>query len=158
GWEDAPPEPEYWMQQLWGVTHAPRFEEPTFRAKLKAMVDEIKTPETSETTVPNRKMKIEFLFFKDCPGYRQALSNLKAAVRETRTKSDLVLVPVNSEDDARKTNFQGSPSIRVNGKDLDGKDDSPSYSCRVYQIGGRMTGTPTKEFIRERLTRLHGAP
>jgi hypothetical protein len=39
----------------------------------------------------------------------------------------------------------------VNGKDLDGKNDGFSFACRIYNIDGKITPTPTKEFIKEKL-------
>jgi len=43
-WEEAPPQPGFWMHQLHGVTNAPRLDEAKFTAKLKAMLDEMKPP------------------------------------------------------------------------------------------------------------------
>lgn len=43
-WDEAPPQSGFWIHQLHGVTHAPRLDEATFTAKLKAMLGEMKTP------------------------------------------------------------------------------------------------------------------
>lgn len=151
-WEDEPPQPAYWMHQLGGVTKAPRLDEATFTAKLKGMLDEMKAP--SATSQENVTAKVEFLYFKSCPGHKQALINLKAALRESRIRADLSLINVATEAQAMKVGFQGSPSIRVNGKDLDGRDEGHSFGCRVYQIDGKITPTPTKEFIKARVREL----
>jgi hypothetical protein len=154
-WEQEPPSPDYWMHQLYGVTSAPRFDEATFTAKLKAMLAETTTPQlNSQTDAGNGGVKVEFLYFNDCPGHRQALANLKAALRASKIQAQLVLTKVTSERQAAEIGFQGSPSIRVSGKDMDGKNDGYAYACRVYRVGGRITGTPTKEFIREKLRML----
>ena len=151
-WKEEPPQPAFWMHQLGGVTKAPTFDEPTFRAKLKGMLDEMKAPPTTSQT--NGKAKVEFLFFKSCPEHRQALINLKAALQESQILANIVLINVTSEAQAAKVGFQGSPSIRVNGKDLDGRNEGYSYGCRIYQIGGKITPIPSKEFIREKLREL----
>jgi hypothetical protein len=154
-WEQEPPSPDYWMHQLYGVTKAPRLDEATFTAKLRAMLEEMKAPRiTSPTSASNGRVKVEFLYFNGCPGHRQALANLKAALRASKVRADLVLINVVSEDQAAKVGFQGSPSIRVNDKDLDGRNEGHSYGCRIYQIGGKLTATPTREFIREKLRAL----
>ena len=140
------------MHQLGGVTKAPTLNEPIFTAKLKEMLHEMKTPPA--TSQAEGKVKIEFLYFKSCPGHKQALINLKAVLEESKTKADLVLIKVASEEQAAKVGFQGSPSIRVNGKDIDGSNDGYSYGCRIYQIGGKITPTPTKEFIQAKLREL----
>jgi hypothetical protein len=154
-WEEEPPPPDFWMHQLYGVTNAPRLDQATFTAKLNAMLEEMKTRQiTSQTKRSSGRMRVEFLYFNDCPSHRQALVNLKSALRDSKVPADLVLINVTSEEQAEKVGFQGSPSIRVNGKDLDGKNDSFSYACRVYQISGKITATPTKEFIQEKLRKL----
>jgi hypothetical protein len=99
----------------------------------------------------NDRLKVEFLYFKECPGHKQALANLKDALRESKLRANLVLLNVSSAEEAEKTGFQGSPSIRVNGKDLDGRNDAFSFACRIYNIDGKITPTPTKEFIKAKL-------
>jgi hypothetical protein len=64
------------------------------------------------------------------------------------------MVNVRSESQAEQLGFQGSPSIHINGKDLDGRDQGYLYGCRIYQIDGKVTPTPTKEFIERRLRQL----
>lgn len=149
-WQDDPPLPDFWMHQLGGVTKAPVFDEPTFRANLKAMLDKMEAP----PNMTDRKAKVEFLYFKSCPGHKQALLNLKAALQDSKINAELVLINVTSEAQAAKVGFQGSPSIRVNGKDLDGRNEGHSYGCRIYQSAGKITPTPSKEFIREKLREL----
>jgi hypothetical protein len=81
-WQDDPPLPDFWMHQLGGVTKAPVLDEATFRAKLKGMLDEMKaSPVTSQA---NGKAKVEFLYFKSCPGPKQALINLRGALQGVR--------------------------------------------------------------------------
>jgi hypothetical protein len=151
-WENEPPQPAYWMHQLGGVTKAPTYDEPTFRAKLKGMLDDMKTPTTISPA--NGRAKVEFLYFKSCPGHKEALANLKAALQESKVNADIVLINVTTEAQAAKVGFQGSPSIRINGKDLDGRNEGHSYACRIYEIGGKITKTPSKEFIQGKLREI----
>jgi len=151
-WEKQPVTPDFWMHQLGLVNGAPRLDEEVFTARLKAMVDNLKsTPSTNET---GPRAKVEFLYFKSCPGHKQALINLKAALRETGIRADVVTINVTTEAKAEQVGFQGSPSIRVNGKDLDGRNEGHAYGCRIYQIDGKVTPTPTKEFIERKLKEL----
>ena len=153
-WNEEPPQPAYWMHQLSGVTSAPRFDRATFTAKLKVTVDEMNAKSAGKG---NSTAKVEFLFFKSCPGHKQALINLKAALQDSGIKAHLVLTNVTTEAQAMKVGFQGSPSIRVNGKDLEGRNEGHYYGCRIYQIDGKITPTPTKEFIQEKVREL-GVP
>jgi hypothetical protein len=148
-WKTDPPKPVYWMHRLWGVTNGPMFQEATFAAKLKEMLDQTEAPKTAQGK--NGRMKVEFLYFDSCPSHKQALENLRAALRQTRTKADLVLINVDSPEKAEKVSFQGSPSIRVNGKDLEGRNETAAYSCRLYTINGRTTTIPSKDYIEEKL-------
>src|SRR5436305_5892381 len=120
----------------------------------------LRTAKEPSTTKPNgdtqrktqaKKMRVEFLYFKSCPSYKEALENLKAALRESHTNADLVLINVDSERKAQRVGFQGSPSIRVNGKDLEGRNEGANYSCRLYHINGKPTTVPSKEYIIEKL-------
>ena len=153
-WEKEPPQPGFWMHQLRGVTTAPRLDVPTLTAKLKDMLSELRTSNTTEAAYTNDILKIEFLYFQKCPGYKHALANLKAVLRENGRRADVALISVTSEPQAERIGFQGSPSIRVNGRDLEGRNEGHAYGCRLYRIGGKLRATPTKEFIREKLNSL----
>jgi hypothetical protein len=96
-------------------------------------------------------MRVEFLYFKGCPSRKEALQNLKAALRESHADADLVLVNVDSEQKAQQVGFQGSPSIRINGKDLEGRNEGSNYSCRLYHVNGKPTTVPSKEYIMGKL-------
>jgi hypothetical protein len=150
-WEKQPQKPTFWMHQL-ALVNAPHLDGDAFTARLKAMVDELKPPAT--TNHEAKKAKIEFLYFKVCPAHKQALINLKAALRESGMNSDVLMINVTTEAQAAQVGFQGSPSIRVNGKDLDGHDSGYAYGCRIYQIDGKITPTPTKDFIERKLKEL----
>ena len=151
-WETRPPQPAFWMHQLSGVSSAPRLDEKVFTSKLMAMVHDMK--QSGISAQPAGRAKVELLYFKSCPNYEQALRNLRAALKELNIEADIDLTLVNSETEAMKVGFQGSPSIRVNGKDIDGQNEGSSYSCRVYNIDGKFTATPSKEFIKARLRQL----
>jgi hypothetical protein len=99
-------------------------------------------------------MRIELLYFDSCPSYKQALANIKAALKEKNLEAELILVNVESEEKAEKVGFQGSPSVRINGKDLEGKDEGFNFSCRLYDVNGKMTFAPGKEAIMIKLESL----
>jgi hypothetical protein len=152
-WDKEPPQPDFWMHQLGGVSQAPRLNQMTFEMKLKEMLATAKEPTMTKPSgdaqrkTQAKKMRVEFLYFKSCPSYKEALENLKAALRESHTNADLVLINVNSEQKAQQVGFQGSPSIRINGKDLEGRNEGSNYSCRLYRVNGKPTTVPSKEYI-----------
>ena len=155
-WQRELPAPDFWMHQLGGVTKAPRLNQPEFETRLQEMVNALKQNKDGSgdpAEAPPKTMRIEFLYFsKGCPSYKQALANLKAALRETHSRAQLVLINVNSPQKAEQVGFQGSPSIRINGQDLEGRNEGSSYSCRLYRIDGKTMPIPTKEFIAGKLS------
>ncbi|MEJ2048728.1 MAG: thioredoxin family protein [Calditrichota bacterium] len=100
-------------------------------------------------------MKIEFFYFEDCPSCGEALQNLKEVLAEKSFDNDLKVIRIDSPVEAKKYNFQGSPSVKIDGKDWEEKNDIPGMQCRLYTIDGKLTGVPPKEFIREKLFHHH---
>ena len=56
---------------------------------------------------------------------------------------------------AQTLRFIGSPSVRVNGVDIepDRENDAPFYGCRTYSVGGKTTGVPPEEWLLDALRR-----
>ncbi len=100
-------------------------------------------------------MKIQFLYFSDCPNYKLAWENLMEAIAEAKIEHyHIEEIEIKTEEDAIKYKFPGSPTIRVNGIDVDPNYvDRGNYGlmCRVYRINEKFYGAPPKEVIREAL-------
>ena len=97
-------------------------------------------------------MIIEFLYFDGCPSYIPALENLEQVVTKDFPTATVKLIRIDSQQDSEKYGFMGSPSIRVDGRDLEDKQGASSYNCRLYQIEGKLSGVPSANFIREKIT------
>jgi hypothetical protein len=108
----------------------------------------------SQPTNEKEKMKIEVLYFDTCPSYKQAVANVKAVIKEKHLQADLLLIKVESAEKAEKVGFQGSPSVRINGKDVEGRDEGYSFSCRLYRVNGKPAMAPSKEQIVAKLESL----
>jgi hypothetical protein len=65
------------------------------------------------------------------------------------------LVAVNTDDEARKLRFPGSPTIRVDGHDLFPVPEREDWriGCRVYATPEGLRGAPTTEMFKEALRR-----
>jgi hypothetical protein len=95
-------------------------------------------------------MKIEVLYFDGCPTYEAAAKTLLAVLAEEGLETEVELVAVNSDDDAGRLRFPGSPTIRVDGEDLfpvAGREDW-RLGCRVYATPQGLRGSPTAEMLR----------
>ena len=91
-------------------------------------------------------MTIEVLYFEGCPNLEPTLS-LASEVLSQLGLSDVVReVEVRTLEDAERLRFVGSPSVRVDGKDIEPDAVSRreyTLSCRSYGNGG----LPPKELM-----------
>ncbi len=100
-------------------------------------------------------MKIELLYFDGCPSWQKALENLETLIAEEGLDISIQLVAVNSDQEATRKKFLGSPSIQVGGVDLWPEErDTFSMSCRMYRTSEGLQGWPTIEMLREKLHEL----
>jgi len=100
-------------------------------------------------------MKIELLYFEDCPSWQIALENIKSALRIEGLNVPVELIQILDNDDAGKKRFLGSPSIRINGIELwDEKREVYSLSCRVYATPEGIKGSPTVSMLQLAIHRV----
>ncbi len=100
---------------------------------------------------------VEFLYDPDCPSHERALARLREVMAEQHNPAEIVVEAITSYDQARRRQFLGSPTIRVNGKDIDpGSEHGGDYAlaCRAYvKADGRISPLPPRELIRDALAR-----
>ena len=97
-------------------------------------------------------MKVELLFWRGCPSHPEALETLRAVLDERRPRLPVELVEVETQADAVRLAFPGSPTIRVDGRDVDpgGAGGRPSLTCRIYHLpDGRVSPVPSREQLEE---------
>ena len=102
-------------------------------------------------------MKIEYLFFNECPNHEIGLKNLKDALNELGIQDEIILNNIRNNEDVINHKFLGSPSIRLNDKDLEyGEKDTNEWSmnCRRYSFKNEIYGYPPKELILECIRNL----
>jgi hypothetical protein len=103
-------------------------------------------------------MKVELLWWEGCPSYPETLADLERVLRDEGVDADVDLVEVESDEQARRQRFPGSPTVRIDGEDaLPLADGEPfSLTCRVYRLrDGRVSPTPDPEDLREAVRRAH---
>lgn len=93
--------------------------------------------------------RVEVLYFDGCPNTDLALRRAREAVRLVGVEADVTAVKIEGSEDAATHRFLGSPSVRVDGKDVEGVSSDESYAlrCRVYSFEGRMEHAPPVEWI-----------
>ena len=99
-------------------------------------------------------MKVELLFWKECPSYPEALELLRDVLASRGLVDGVELREVRTQEEAEALAFPGSPTIRVDGRDVDaaGAGSRPALSCRIYHLpDGRVSPVPTREQLEEAL-------
>jgi hypothetical protein len=98
-------------------------------------------------------MKIEILHFDSCPTYRVTGETLRQVLAEEGLEADIELVAVNSDEEARRLRFPGSPTIRVDGRDLFPMPEREDWRlvCRVYNTPEGLMGSPTAQMLKAAL-------
>ena len=99
-------------------------------------------------------MRIEFLWFDGCPSYELARELLESVLRERDLDVDVEFVNASQSEVAEERRFPGSPTIRIDGKDVEpGFIDPGSYTprCRLYLTALGLKGTPERRWIEEAL-------
>jgi hypothetical protein len=105
-------------------------------------------------------MKIDVLYFSGCPNHAPAVERVKEALRAEGLSAEIAEIAVLDAQMAQGLKFLGSPSIRVNGLDVEPEARSRTefgMMCRTYANGRRQDGLPSRELIRSAL-REAGAP
>lgn len=96
-------------------------------------------------------MKIELLYFDGCPNYVPAIEILREAMDSLGRKDEIHRVEVRTQAEAQVTRFVGSPSIRINGSDIEPwarTSKSFGLSCRTYVNESSHGGVPSRDLIR----------
>ncbi len=106
-------------------------------------------------------MKIEILYFRGCPNHLPAVTRVEEALSRERVRAETVQVEVADEARAQALGFLGSPSIRINGQDIEPSARTSrefGLCCRNYgDPGGRQAGVPPLEWIRAAVREAKGA-
>lgn len=91
---------------------------------------------------------IELLYWQGCPSHPEAKALLEQVLAELGRDDEIVLTEVTSDAEAERLRFPGSPTIRVDGRDIDamGANGRPSLTCRIYHLpDGRVSPVPSRE-------------
>ena len=106
-------------------------------------------------------MRVSFLYYEECPSHDLALGRLREVMAEEGVSEDVEVIKVEAEDQAHELQFVGSPTIRVDGQDID-PPGGPRYglTCRAYRLeDDRISPLPSREMIRRALrTASEGRP
>ena len=106
------------------------------------------------------KPLVEILYFDGCPNHSKVHSLVERVAGELGMEPRVRLVNVPDADAAERLRFLGSPTVRVDGRDVEPDAERRSdfaLSCRVYRTERGVSGEPAEGWIRDALTRPVGS-
>lgn len=94
-------------------------------------------------------MRIEVLTFERCPHASRSEALVREVVGALAPDAEVTSVRVETDEQARRLGFLGSPSVRVDGVDLEGRvaQGPASLACRFYEDGGTRSGVPPRWLV-----------
>src|SRR6266851_4989623 len=97
-------------------------------------------------------MRIEVLYFEGCPNYEPAVERVQQVLKEEAISAEVSEINLSDASTAQELGFLGSPSVRVDGLDVEPAARSVreyGMMCRTYTVDGRREGSPSREMLRQ---------
>jgi hypothetical protein len=101
-----------------------------------------------------RAVRVEILAGPDCPNVDMTVALVERVAWEERVPIRVERVTVTSEANARRRRVLGSPTVRVNGRDVEpGAERRTDFAvaCRVYRTERGLIGWPDERWLRAAL-------
>ena len=102
---------------------------------------------------------VQLLFLPDCPNYQPTRKLIEQTANELGIKLDLELIAIDDEEGAHRLHFLGSPTVRVDGDDIEpnARDRTDAaLSCRIYRSERETRGYPDRALLETALRRHDG--
>ena len=99
--------------------------------------------------------RVEILTVAGCPNVAPAVALVERLAAELVVPLDLNVIEVSDPRDAQDRRFLGSPTVRVDGADVEpGASERTGFAlaCRVYRTPEGPSGLPAREWIRAALS------
>jgi hypothetical protein len=100
------------------------------------------------------RVRVELLYLDGCPGYQALLPRLDALIAELGIDARIQLKRIESAQAAEHDRFLGSPTVRVNGADVEPSASERSdygLKCRLYPSDQGPRGDVPDRLIRAAL-------
>lgn len=97
-------------------------------------------------------LNITVQYLDDCPNWQLADRDIREAIRLLGLDADISYRKIESQDEAEKLQFRGSPTILISGRDPFAEPDGPvGLSCRVYRTAQGSSGSPGLDALKKAL-------
>jgi alkylmercury lyase len=101
-------------------------------------------------------VNVEVLYFDGCPSHEALLPRLRELMAQAGVDAPVQLTHIESLAAAERQRFLGSPTLRINGQDVDptaGERTDFGLKCRLYPSAEGLRGTVPDELVLAALTR-----
>lgn len=98
--------------------------------------------------------RVELLWFADCANHPAARLMLEEVIADLAPGTPIIDVDATDPETAKRLRFPGSPTIRIDGHDVDPTYIDPEdYNprCRLYRTTGGLRGLPERVWIEDAL-------
>jgi hypothetical protein len=95
------------------------------------------------------------LYFEGCPNHLPAIEMVRETLKSLGRQEEIHQIEVHIQADAEAVAFVGSPSIRINGADIEPWARTAKafgMSCRTYLDGSHRSGVPSRELLRRAIS------
>ena len=103
-------------------------------------------------------MLVEILYFDGCPNHQGARELVEKVSDQLGIAPEIRMVEVADVEAAARLRFLGSPTVRVDGRDVEpgsAERDEFMFACRVYTLGTSLAGVPDERWVRDALSDSH---
>jgi hypothetical protein len=97
---------------------------------------------------------VEVLTVDGCPHAEPTLALVERVIAASGVGATVRRIDIPNAEAAAAHRFLGSPTIRVNGRDIEpgvAQRDEYAFSCRVYRTADGLRGEPEERWLREAL-------
>ncbi len=102
-----------------------------------------------------RQPRVEILFVPGCANRGGARELVEQVAAELGLQPTIELIEVPDGEAAARLRFLGSPTVRVDGRDVErGAEDRTEFvlACRLYRTAQGLGGRPDADWIRAALS------
>lgn len=101
-------------------------------------------------------VRLELLYVDGCPGHEALRAGVRALLTRLGVDAPLQERRVETDTDAQRERFLGSPTLRVNGVDVDpdaAERTDYGLKCRLYRTGDGLAAAPLDDWVLAALQR-----
>ncbi|HEY4724386.1 MAG TPA: hypothetical protein VIJ13_00185 [Actinomycetota bacterium] len=97
---------------------------------------------------------MEVLVFPGCPNRAGAIALAERVCAELGSNAEIQVLEISDQQAAEQARSLGSPTIRVDGRDVEPGADPPAeitLDCRLYRHPHSLSGQPPERWVRDAL-------